>query len=74
MGRLQIINGKAEGTVCVAIREAYPEYEGPTSITPTTETQTLSTQMKTVMTDITVGPIPQNYGLITWDGSVLTVS
>lgn len=74
MGRLQIIQGKAEGTVCVAIRESYPAYEGPTEITPTTQTQVLQTEMKTVTSNITVGPIPQNYGLITWDGSVLTVS
>lgn len=26
------------------------------------------------LSSVTVEPIPQNYGLITWDGSVLTVS
>lgn len=26
------------------------------------------------MTSVEVSPIPSNYGLITWDGSVLTVS
>ena len=29
---------------------------------------------KTMASDVTVNPIPSNYGLITWDGSVLTVS
>jgi len=27
-----------------------------------------------VYSDITIAPIPSNYGLITWDGSVLMVS
>lgn len=53
---------------------AYPEYTGPTTITPTTETQILNTNQKSVLSDITINPIPNNYGLITWNGSALTVS
>lgn len=53
---------------------AYPEYTGPTSITPTMEAQVLHTTQKSVMSDITINPIPNNYGLITWNGSALTVS
>ena len=49
-------------------------YDGPCEVTPTRETQTLQTGGKTVLQNITVAPIPQNYGLITWDGSILTVS
>ena len=60
--------------VFMAMREAYPTYTGPTVITPTQETQTLQTMMKTVTENIIVNPIPSNYGLITWNGSVLTVS
>ena len=29
---------------------------------------------KKATADITIAPVPQNYGLITWDGSTLTVS
>jgi hypothetical protein len=53
---------------------AADEYSGPTVVTPTEETQTLSTAGLALAQNITVNPIPSNYGLITWDGSVLTVS
>ena len=54
----------------------YPtvRYEGEYTVTPSTETQTLATNGKVLLDDITVNPIPNNYGLITWNGSVLTVS
>lgn len=60
--------------VVTNIREALPAYDGPTEITPTQETQTLATAEKTVLENIVINPIPSNYGLITWNGSVLTVS
>ena len=50
------------------------QYEGPYEVTPTQDTQILSTAMKMAVEDIVINPIPSNYGLITWDGSVLTVS
>lgn len=50
------------------------EYTGQTDITPTRERQVLSTQGKAVNTNIIIEPIPQNYGLITWDGTRLMVS
>lgn len=49
-------------------------YTGTLEVTPTQETQTLLTQGLFVDSNITVNPIPSNYGLITWNGSVLTVS
>ena len=52
----------------------WPYYTGPTEVTPAAEAQILSTEDTIVSTDITINPIPSNYGLITWDGSVLTVS
>ena len=69
-----VISGSAECGVFTALREAYPVYAGPMEITPTQETQTLATTMKSVIGDIVVNPIPSNYGLITWNGSTLTVS
>lgn len=49
-------------------------YEGPYEVTPSSETQVLRTQQKMAIRNIIVNPIPSNYGLITWNGSVLTVS
>lgn len=50
------------------------DYDGPYRITPTTETQVLQTRNKLLDGEITIEPIPDNYGLITWNGSVITVS
>lgn len=49
-------------------------YDGPTEITPSREVQFLSTKQKTILDDIVINPIPSNYGLITWNGSTLTIS
>lgn len=49
-------------------------YPGPTTITPSAEAQTLETAGFYMREDITIEPIPSNYGLITWDGAVITVS
>lgn len=62
------------GLITVIREGTYPTYAGPTEITPTEETQVLETHDKSVMSNITVNPIPSNYGLITWDGHKLTVS
>ena len=37
-------------------------------------TQTLETDSLYMQGNITINPIPSNYGLITWNGSILTVS
>ena len=53
----------------------YPNpYTGDTEVTPSAELQTLRTAGFMLHDDITINPIPSNYGLITWDGSTLTVS
>lgn len=52
----------------------YPSsYEGAYRITPTEETQTLATDHLMMNDNVTIDPIPSNYGRILWDGSVLTV-
>lgn len=56
-----------EGTVVIT-------YDGPYDFTPTQETQTVLIENKMATDNITINPIPSNYGLITWNGSVLTVS
>lgn len=50
-------------------------YDGEYSVVPRArETQTLNTLGKLMLDNVTIAPIPSNYGEITWDGSVLTVS
>jgi hypothetical protein len=75
---LEVDNGEAfDVELDTVIKVEYitgDTYEGPYEVTPTTETQTLATQLKTATQNITINPIPSNYGLITWNGSVLTVS
>ena len=53
---------------------ALPDYTGSCEITPGEETQVLSTTGRSLRSDITVNPIPSNYGLITYNGSTITVS
>ena len=50
------------------------DYTGAYTATPSAETQTFPTRGKNMTEDFVVEPIPSNYGLITWNGSVLTVS
>lgn len=49
-------------------------YEGDYTITPTAAAQTIPVIGKTMRQNLKVDPIPSNYGLITWNGSTLTVS
>ena len=49
-------------------------YQGDYTVTPTNYTQTLPTAGLVMEQDVTINPIPSNYGLITWNGSFLTVS
>lgn len=51
-----------------------PVYSGDYEVTPSAETQTLETDSLYMRGNITINPIPSNYGLITWNGSTLTVS
>ena len=50
------------------------DYDGPYEITPTNQAQILSTADKVLEADIVIEPIPSNYGLITWNGTVINVS
>lgn len=51
-----------------------PEYDGPTEIIPSMYEQVLATMDTEVHSNIVVGPIPSNYGLVTYDGTVITIS
>lgn len=62
------------GIVTKVIGQDLPTYTGVTEVTPTTTEQVLDTSNKVVTRNIVINPIPSNYGLITWNGSTLTVS
>lgn len=51
-----------------------PDYDGDYDITPTSTAQVFQTNGKKITHDFIVEPIPSNYGLITWNGSTITVS
>lgn len=51
-----------------------PLYTGSHDFTPTNEAQVIPIDGLRSVGDIIIEPIPSNYGLITWDGSVITVS
>ena len=51
-----------------------PPYTGEYSVTPSNAAQTLSTAGRALRGDITIEAIPSNYGLITYNGSTITVS
>lgn len=64
------INGKLSIPSAVGVNPYGGEYE----VTPTREKQVLATSGRYLQKNVVINPIPQNYGLITWDGSTLTVS
>lgn len=51
-----------------------PAYEGAYEATPSEETQTLLTKHFRMTDNVVINSIPSNYGLITWDGTVITVT
>ena len=72
-GKLSAI-GSIKGTISVPTYIDVDVYDGVTEVTPSTEMQVLPTRKKTVTNNIIINPIPSNYGLVTWDGSRLTIS
>ena len=72
VGSLDASVGMGVG-VAVEIVQTNP-YTGPYTFTPGQEAVVIPTADRYLTGDITVGAIPNNYGLITWNGSFLTVS
>ena len=62
------------GIITSSQQHDLPYYTGPTEVTPSNELQRLMTANMALSQNITINPIPSNYGLITWNGSMLTVS
>ena len=65
--------GKLSGKLTIPERIGTP-YTGEYEFTPTQSTQIVPTENKILAENIVINPIPSNYGLITWNGSFLTVS
>ena len=66
--------GSLEGELTIPKVIEKEEYRGEHEVTPSDETQILMTSDKLVRENIIINPIPSNYGRITWDGRVITVS
>ena len=60
-----------ETTITTAAADVY---RGAYSVTPAEEEQTLETEGYLLTGNVTVEPIPSNYGKISWNGSFLSVS
>ena len=63
-----------QGKLTVPLHVLPPIYSGPYEVTPSDTEQVLDTDSFYMNGNITINPIPNNYGLITWNGSTLTVS
>ena len=72
-GTLTALQG-IQGTLTIPSAVGVEIYDGEYEFTPTEDTQTVSIDNKMAVQDITINPIPNNYGLITWNGSTITVS
>lgn len=57
-----------------ALQSIYERYEGEYTVTPQKTSQTLYTEGLIMSGNIVVNPIPNNYGLVTYNGFELTVS
>ena len=56
------------------VTSTVPDYDGPYDFTPSEELQTIETNGYRMTDNVTINPIPSNYGLITWNGAFITVS
>lgn len=52
----------------------FPDYEGGYTFTPSRQAQVVPTERRVLLENIVINPIPQNYGLITYNGAIITVS
>lgn len=64
----------ADISVQIVVGGDAPPYQGEYVHTPCSETITIPCAEYKMLDNITINPIPSNYGLITWDGRTITVS
>lgn len=70
LSTIQTLNGRLSVPEVIDSKR----YEGSYVFTPTQEAQTIKTEGLKMMRDVVISPIPQNYGLVTYNGAVITVS
>lgn len=68
-----LVDASLDSSIVIREVQATP-YTGEYIVTPSAETQTLHTADLLMAQNVTINPIPSNYGLISWNGSFLTVS
>ena len=73
IGTLTALQG-IQGTLTIPSAVGVEIYDGEYEFTPTEDTQTVIIENKMAVQDITINPIPSNYGRITWNGTTITVS
>ena len=78
-GREEIVgslssNGTISGNLVLPEVISPPKYVGPYEVMPGEVELDLDTGGLVMTKNVTVSPIPNNYGLITWNGLYLTVS
>ena len=76
----QFALGVAENSVQVSfgvstqiVTSTVPDYDGPYDFTPSSELQTIETVGFRMTDNVTINPIPNNYGRIAWNGTTLIV-
>ena len=62
------------GFDCKIVYTDLPNYDGEYEFVPSSDRQVISTHDHSLLQDIVIDPIPDNYGRISWNGSVITVS
>lgn len=63
-----------DGVVYEVSAQTHDTYAGAYEWTPSAEAQVIPIADMIAAQDITINPVPNNYGLITWNGSTITVS
>lgn len=67
-------NKTLKGTLTVPSTAGVEKYRGEYEFTPGANSQTVEIEGLLAMQDIIINPIPDNWGLITYDGSGIRVS
>ena len=49
-------------------------YQGTYEFTPGDEEQTVQTEGRVLLQDIVIHKVPQNYGRVSWNGSVISIT
>lgn len=71
--RLRVRESRIRLAVSEGVPVYPPFYTGPTEVTPSEQTQILSTAGQMARENIVIEPIPDNYGRIAYNGTTLLV-